>query len=87
MTQAGQTLRFADPYKKCLACGGWIDGSSQGAGPLVVIPCGHTQGYRDVCPSWSPVDGCGCAEYTARHPGHPISHDMRQPTANDARTY
>ncbi len=72
---------FADPYKQCLHCGGWIDGAADSPGPLTLIPCGHRCGYRDVCPSWSPVDGCNCAVYTAANPHRPIFHDMRTPPA------
>lgn len=80
---------FADPYKRCLACGGWIDGflhtGEPGLEPLV--PCEHRADYRSVCPSWGPVDGCGCTDYNARHPDDPIVHGMRQPEPGDDRTY
>lgn len=79
---AAETL-FADPYKKCLQCGSWVDGATSGA---TLIPCGHRSDYRDVCPSWGPVDGCDCAGYSARHPEDPISHDMRPP-ADDGKVY
>lgn len=77
---------FADPYKKCLKCGEWIDGAIDAPGPLLLSPCEHRSDYRDVCPSWSPVDGCGCAEYSARHPMRPIVHEMRPPT-DDGKVY
>lgn len=70
---------FADPYKKCRKCGGWIDGAFDGAGPLTLLPCGHQSDYLDICPSWSPVDGCNCAWYTARNPDKAIKHPMRTP--------
>jgi hypothetical protein len=34
------------------------------------MPCGHIGDYDDLCPSWSPVDGCLCAEYLGHVP-HP----------------
>lgn len=87
-TQTFSVVSFADPYKQCTACGGWVDGVLDKPGPAVVVPCEHEGGYRDVCPSWSPVDGCGCADYTARYPDDPISHPMRpRPTADDGKVY
>lgn len=79
---------FADPYKMCEICGGWIDGALEASSVQtpVLIPCGHSR-YRDVCPSWSPVNGCGCAAYSARHPHNPISHRMRWPLPGDTRRY
>jgi hypothetical protein len=68
---------FADPYKKCSTCGHWVDGVQDAAGGLMLVPCGHRGDYQDVCPSWSPVSGCGCAEYSKRHPDQPIVHEMR----------
>lgn len=62
-----EEIRFADPYKKCDHCKGWVDG----ARGLNLIPCGHQGTYTDVCPSWSPVDGCNCAWYSARNPSTP----------------
>jgi hypothetical protein len=86
-TRTFNATTFADPYKKCLACGDWIDGALDAQGPLVLVPCEHRSGYRDVCPSWSPVDGCWCAESTRRNPDNPIHHEMRTPAAGDSRTY
>lgn len=51
---------FADPYKKCRGCGGWVDGVDKSSGLGANIPCGHVISYDDVCPSWGPVDGCTC---------------------------
>ncbi len=73
---------FADPYKKCLTCDGWVDGADDNS----LIPCGHRIKYTDVCPSWSPVTGCGCAAYNATNPDDPIHHDMRPP-ADDGKVY
>ena len=79
-------ISYADPYKKCLKCGNWIDGALDAPGPLILVPCEHQSDYRDVCPSWSPVDGRGCAEYSARHPEAPIVHEMRPPS-DDGKVY
>jgi hypothetical protein len=83
---------FADPYKKCAQCGRWVDGTADVPGPLALVPCGHRSEYVDVCPSWGPVDGCGCASYNAgakNNPGfEPIVHDMRpRPLEDDAKVY
>ena len=84
-TRTHNEIRFSDPYKKCLKCGNWIDGYLKGT--LILTPCEHEGDYRDVCPSWSPVDGCGCAAYSADHPDRPIVHDMRPPVADDGHVY
>jgi hypothetical protein len=55
-------VRFADPFKVCNKCGGWVTGVLDNDGPIIVTPCEHTAGYTDVCPNWSPVDGCSCDE-------------------------
>jgi hypothetical protein len=53
---------YANPYLVCNDCGGWVTGGTSVVGePLILIPCEHTQGYEYVCPSWSPVSGCTCA--------------------------
>lgn len=85
MTAAGsQIIQFADPYKQCGQCKAWVDGFNETNNHLV--PCGHHADYIDLCPSWSPVTGCGCAEYSAQHPGSPVSHAMRPP-ADDGKVY
>lgn len=78
-TRVHHETRFADPHKQCLQCGGWVDGFLDNPGLHLLTPCEHVSDYRSVCPSWSPVDGCGCAEYNARHPEAPIVHEMRPP--------
>lgn len=78
-TRTHNAVRFADPYELCRQCGDWIDGFLNCEGPTIVIPCEHRSDYRDVCPSWGPVDGCRC-EILVRHP-------MRRPRAGDDRTY
>lgn len=59
-TSTYNTINFADPYKQCLYCNGWITGVLVAPGPLILVPCEHQSHYRDVCPSWGPVDGCTC---------------------------
>lgn len=54
---------FADPYKVCNQCGGWVDGVLDMPGVPLTVPCEHRSGYTDVCPSWGPVDGCQCMEH------------------------
>jgi hypothetical protein len=56
----GSRHLFADPFKVCNVCHGWVDGVVEVGGPHEMIPCGHRQSYESVCPSWSPVDGCTC---------------------------
>lgn len=59
-TKTYNVTTFADPYKKCRQCGGWITGVLAAPGPVILVPCEHQSDYRDVCPSWGPVDGCQC---------------------------
>lgn len=48
----------------CDECGAWVEGyvETEHAEHGENWPCRH-RGYGDVCPSWSPVDGCVCAKY------------------------
>lgn len=71
---------YADPYKQCRQCRNWIDGALDVPGPLLLTPCEHRSDYRDLCPSWGPVDGCTCAEAG-------IVHEMRPPTPGDGKVY
>lgn len=57
--------RPANPYLVCVQCGVKVHAWPDRPGPLVNLPCGHF-GYRNLCPSWGPVDGCRCDP-----PGHP----------------
>jgi hypothetical protein len=68
-TRTHNKIKFADPYKKCLQCGEWIDGYLDATGPLILTPCEHQSNCRDICPSWSPVDGCTCPEREHDAPG------------------
>lgn len=86
-TRTYNAVRFADPHKKCRTCGDWIDGALTAPGRLVLVPCEHESDYRDVCPSWGPVDGCTCAEHNTLHPDRPIEHDVRSPAPGDDRRY
>lgn len=67
----GRPTFFADPFKVCNQCGGWVTGARHifsNGGKLLVLPCEHERGWEDVCPSWSPVDGCQCQEFLGRVP-------------------
>ncbi len=87
-TKTFNEIRFADPYKRCCRCNGWVDGYlDKPDGPRIITPCEHRSDYRDVCPSWGPVDGCTCAAFNARHPDAPIVHDRRVPNPGDTRRY
>jgi hypothetical protein len=60
-TVTGVERRFADPFKVCLDCGAWVTGVVDIPGePLILMPCEHQAVYKDLCPSWGPVDGCKC---------------------------
>lgn len=48
---------FANPHILCTTCQQQVTNVTSPG--LVNTPCGHT-GTDDVCPSWSPVDGCIC---------------------------
>lgn len=66
---SAERIDFADPYKVCLTCKGWVTGVQ--AKHRTNIPCGHV-GYESVCPSWGPMDGCSCMEHLGYVPhAHP----------------
>jgi hypothetical protein len=72
-TSTYSVTRFADPYKVCCECGRWITDALVRPGLLTLTPCLHRSDYRDVCPSWGPVDGCCCVEFLAdRDHGVPL---------------
>lgn len=79
-TRTHNAIYFADPYKQCEKCGQWVDGAIDAPGPMIVIPCEHQAHYRDVCPSWGPVDGCTCDEFG-------FQHDKRAPVPGDGKVY
>ena len=59
--RTGKEVNFADPYKVCLECGDWITGTVDIPDePLILMPCEHRAVYKDLCPSWGPVDVCKC---------------------------
>lgn len=68
-TRTYTATHFADPYKVCVECNGWVDGVLD-APTLILLPCHHQADYLSVCPSWGPVDGCQCVEHLGRRP-HP----------------
>lgn len=71
-TRTYNRIDFADPYKVCNECGGWVDGVLDVPdGRDLTVPCEHDRGYSDVCPSWGPVDGCQCAEHLGYVPHKP----------------
>lgn len=59
---------FADPYKTCNQCGGWITGVLDHSTTLILVPCEHRSDYTDHCPSWGPVDGCSCLAHLGHVP-------------------
>lgn len=68
-TRTVHTIDPANPYLVCSQCKAWVDHFSRtgdGEGPSQNEPCGHAASYDDVCPSWSPVDGCCCLEHLGR---------------------
>lgn len=70
-TRTVNTIDPANPYLVCDQCKAWVDHFShtgEGQGPVRNEPCGHVGGYSNVCPSWSPVDGCRCAEHLGHVP-------------------
>lgn len=74
-TRTYNAIEFADPYKKCLECNGWVDGVLDAPGPTIVLPCEHRSEYRDMCSSWSPVDGCTCAAFGWTHEMRTLAED------------
>lgn len=62
-TKTYTVITHANPYQVCCTCGNWITGAFDKPGPSMLAPCGHESDYRDVCSSWSPVDGCRCADF------------------------
>lgn len=76
-TRTHHVIYFADPYKQCKQCGQWVDGVLDAPGPLMLVPCEHESDYRDLCPSWGPVDGCQCLEQfgAVDHPTRDVRRD------------
>lgn len=72
-TRTHLTITPANPFLACAQCGQRVErfhASDCGCGcepeeypefsRPVNFPCGHHADYNDLCPSWSPVDGCTC---------------------------
>lgn len=60
-------VAFANPFLVCTTCRrpvpAWHDPDKCGCDAHAWnVPCEHSIGVRDTCPSWSPVDGCRCVE-------------------------
>lgn len=56
---------FANPYLLCTVCGATVHRFHDGdrCGCQVgswSMPCQHTAATVSACPSWNPVDECGC---------------------------
>ncbi len=50
---------YADPFLVCESCGRQTTGRDGNYN----APCGHRAGFKSICPSWSPVEGCLCQKY------------------------
>lgn len=55
-TSTGRVL--SNPFLACDGCGLRVSARPASSNQ----PCGCRAGYHSLCPSWSPVDGCGCLE-------------------------
>lgn len=63
MSTSRAVTEFANPYLTCDRCRARVSakfGLNEGFGEARNLPCGHVAGVTSRCPSWSPVDGCGC---------------------------
>lgn len=78
---------LANPFLVCLRCrrgvSAWHDSErcgcrAEGAGAN--LPCGHAAGVESVCPSWSPIGGCGCGR-TLGMVDHPTIPELAAPRA------
>lgn len=74
-TRTHLTITPASPFLACGTCGKRAEAfhddrcGCDETGP-VNMPCGDRGEYSDLCPSWSPVDGCQCLAHLGRVP-HP----------------
>lgn len=69
-------VSFANPYLRCRACEEWIDGWHDPVkcgceSSTFNHPCRCLSEVENVCPSWSPVDGCTCGR--GAHDEPPVS--------------
>lgn len=75
-------IRFANPYLKCLQCGGWVTGwhtpeICECDTYTVNVPCCCRAAVSSVCPSWSPVDDCSCMTGTHEEPPGQVSGGLQ----------
>lgn len=75
-TRTHLVITPANPFLACGTCGKRVEafhddrcGCHLGGRP-VNMPCFHEGEYRDLCPSWGPVDGCQCLAHLGYVP-HP----------------
>lgn len=75
-TRTHLVITPANPFLACGTCGKRVEafhdhrcGCDLGGAP-VNMPCFHQGEYRDMCPSWGPVDGCQCLAHLGYVP-HP----------------
>lgn len=66
-TRTHTMITFANPFLVCEVCHrkatGWHDNDKCGCTMSYWLePCGHKAGTITTCPSWSPDDGCVCAQ-------------------------
>lgn len=66
-TRTHVEIRFANPHLICDNCrkpvSGWHNPDVCGCNTFTVnVPCCCRAGTTSTCPSWSPVDGCRCAQ-------------------------
>lgn len=69
---------FADPHLVCTECGRHVEGYVVAPGrpeDMENWPCRH-KWMANLCPSWSPVDGCLCQEHLG-HVDHPTAEEIR----------
>lgn len=75
-TRTHLTITPANPFLACEGCGKRAEAfhdrecGCDVAGPMN-LPCCCIAGYRDLCPSWDPVDGCQCQQHLVGHVPHP----------------
>jgi hypothetical protein len=66
-TRTHLAITPANPFLQCVECRQLVEafhddkcGCPESDGPLLLMPCMHRSDYRDLCLTWSPVDGCQC---------------------------
>lgn len=77
-THTFTTEQFADPHLVCTECGRHVEGYVVAPGhpeDMENWPCRH-KWMANLCPSWSPVDGCQCLEHLGAV-GHPTAEEIR----------